>query len=91
MKRVHEESGYVLDPHTAVGFLAAERFAEHPEIPRIVLGTAHPAKFGEIVERATGVKVALPEALVNALGRKKLARPLRPTLEELRAVLEESS
>ncbi len=53
IRRHHEREGVLLDPHTAVGVAVAERLA-HPLIPTICLATAHPAKFPEAIEAATG-------------------------------------
>lgn len=47
MEAVYRQSGYRLDPHTAVGFKAAQILAPAPEMPVICLATAHPAKFPE--------------------------------------------
>ncbi|MYF63881.1 MAG: threonine synthase [Rhodothermaceae bacterium] len=55
IRRVYEETGYIADPHTAVG-LAAARGASDPVI---VLSTAHPAKFPDTIKRALG---SAPEA-----------------------------
>jgi threonine synthase len=52
-----ERHRYLLDPHTAVGVHVAERFAD-PAVPTICLATAHPAKFGEAILRATGEDLA---------------------------------
>lgn len=60
--KVHAESGMLIDPHTAVGVAAARR-EPAGEAPIVVLATAHPAKFGDAVERATGVRPALPPTL----------------------------
>ena len=56
MRRVYERHGLLLDPHTAVGVLAAERFraASGFDGELLVLATAHPGKFSEIVREATG-------------------------------------
>jgi threonine synthase len=60
MRWACEGSGQVLDPHTAIG-LAAARAADLPaDIPVVTLATAHPAKFRDAVERATGVRPSLP-------------------------------
>jgi threonine synthase len=59
-----EKTGYLLDPHTAVGVRAALECAVKGETP-VCLATAHPAKFGEAVERATGFSPPYPEALVG--------------------------
>jgi threonine synthase len=52
IKRVYEESGYVIDPHTAVASLAAKRFKEEDDKPTVVLSTASPYKFPETVYHA---------------------------------------
>ncbi len=60
--RTLKSSGYLLDPHTAIGVhVAAEH--EKPGVPMIVLGTAHPAKFPDAVEAACGVRPELPPEL----------------------------
>jgi threonine synthase len=64
IKSFYEEYGYVLDPHTAVGVCAANQ-ATTRGVPMVCLATAHPAKFGETVEKATGKPVAIPAALVG--------------------------
>jgi threonine synthase len=53
-------TGQLIDPHTAVGLAAARRRAGELEGPIVTLATAHPAKFPDAVERATGVRPALP-------------------------------
>lgn len=72
--RVEKDYGYLCCPHTAVGFRAAELYrGENPDIPTVVLSTAHPGKFIEVVEEATGLKPELPEALSRLMDRKKEA------------------
>jgi threonine synthase len=64
------EAGYLLDPHTAIGVRAARKLlAERPETPVVALATAHPAKFPEAVERATGRHPALPPHLADLMDR----------------------
>ncbi|MBI5656107.1 MAG: threonine synthase [Geobacter sp.] len=58
----HAETGYLLDPHTAVGVKAAQD-AVAPDRIAVCLATAHPAKFGEAVEKATGTAPPLPASL----------------------------
>jgi threonine synthase len=65
MKDVHERTGELLDPHTAVGVGAAQEARRHREGPMVCLATAHPAKFPDAVEEATGVRPALPDALAD--------------------------
>ncbi len=67
MRRVYKQTGYIADPHTAVGLAAAVREPEDARAPMIVLATAHPAKFPEAVERAIGRVPAIPERLQRVL------------------------
>lgn len=68
--RVWRENDRLIDPHTAVGIGAArQKLAAHPEVPMIVLGTAHPAKFPDAVEAATGNRAPLPPHLADIFER----------------------
>ena len=72
IRDVHKASGYVLDPHTAVGVAVARKLgATKGEGPLVVLGTAHPAKFPEAVEAACGVSPRLPLAFADLMSRKE--------------------
>ncbi len=64
---VYEESGMLLDPHTAVGVGAARRRPD--AMQRLVMATAHPAKFPDAVEAATGVRPPLPAHLADLYER----------------------
>jgi threonine synthase len=66
IRAVWEEHAYLVDPHTAVGIGAARRLQREDEVI-VCLSTAHPSKFPEAVERATGVRPAAPERLAEAL------------------------
>ena len=67
----HARTGVLIDPHTAVAVASAqaEIAADGDGGPMIALGCAHPAKFPEAVERATGVRPVLPPALGDLLER----------------------
>jgi len=70
--RVYKEHGYNLDPHGAVAFLAAEAFLQdHANQQAIILETAHPVKFPEVVASAIGHTLAIPEAVHNLLDKPK--------------------
>jgi threonine synthase len=70
--RLHREAGYLADPHTAVGTAAARTLApEDPAIPVIVAATAHPAKFPDAVERATGLRPPLPARMADLYEREE--------------------
>ena len=63
-------SGETIDPHTAIG-LAAARRADTGTAPVVTLATAHPAKFRDAVERATGARPALPARLGDLFDREE--------------------
>jgi threonine synthase len=67
MRRVADETGYVADPHTAVGLEAARRYraANAGSEPIVVMATAHPAKFPEAVSAATGETPEAPDRLAS--------------------------
>ncbi len=65
----YERTGMLLDPHTAVGLVAAREARGDPSVPMVVLATAHPAKFPDAVEAATGVHPALPAHLADLFER----------------------
>ncbi len=67
--RVCREGGPVLDPHTAVGVIAAEAQRGDPSVPMITLGTAHAAKFPDAVEDACGTRPALPARMADLYER----------------------
>ena len=60
-----DRSGVVLDPHSAVGVLAARACRRDPSVPMVALATAHPAKFPDAVADATGIRPPLPERLAD--------------------------
>jgi threonine synthase len=72
MGRIYRDCGLVVDPHSAVGLAAARRLiAASPATPVVALGTAHPAKFPDAVERATGVRPSLPPHLNDLMDREE--------------------
>ena len=60
-----DRSGVLLDPHSAVGVLAARACRRDPSVPMVALATAHPAKFPDAVADATGMRPELPERLAD--------------------------
>jgi threonine synthase len=79
----YERTGVIVDPHTAVGLGTAERHHEEG-VPMVTTATAHPAKFPDPVEAATGVRVSLPPHLDDLWRRPERTRVLPvdlPTVE----------
>ena len=72
MAETFAATGHLIDPHTAVGVRAARALlAERPEVPVVSLSTAHPAKFPDAVERATGIRPPLPPHLADLMQLKE--------------------
>jgi threonine synthase len=92
MRWAHEYASMVIDPHTAVG-LSAARAADLPDdVPVVTLATAHPAKFRDAVERATGLRPMLPSRVGSLFDREERYDTLPATMEAVRAyVLERST
>ena len=91
MRSIYTKHGLFVDPHTAVGCAAAwDHAAEGNGEQVIVLSTAHPGKFTDIVQQATGAVPPLPERLARCLSLPKKSHPLGKTLPELSEFLLES-
>jgi threonine synthase len=84
--RVYREHEYLLDPHSAIAWLALqEALAAQPDAQGVFVATAHPGKFREVVEPAIGRSVPLPRPLQEALGRPRHSVSMDvdyPTLRE---------
>jgi threonine synthase len=89
MKMLHEKFGYIADPHTAVGVLGWEAYKrEHPEPAQgLVLATAHPAKFADVVMKAIGTAPPLPDRLAAYLQRQKLSLPISSSYDDFKQFL----
>lgn len=71
IRDVYRATGELLDPHSAIGVDAGRRGGIAPGVPVIALATAHPAKFPQAVEEASGVHPALPERLADLFAREE--------------------
>ncbi|MEJ6634795.1 MAG: threonine synthase, partial [Akkermansiaceae bacterium] len=89
IRRVKSENGYTLEPHGAVGWLAAEAWRdENPEDHTIVLETAHPAKFLDVMEEELGEgSVEIPERIGCLAELEKVAIKMQPDEEVFHAWL----
>ncbi len=82
IRRVHERTGMLVDPHTAVGIGVAEMLASagvlsDPTVPVVCLATAHPAKFPDAVEAAVGIRPPLPAHLADLFDRPERVEHVR--------------
>ena len=71
MAALYRETGELIDPHSAIGLAAARAVRLDPDVAVVALGTAHPAKFPDAVEKATGQRPALPPALADLYRRRE--------------------
>ena len=82
------DTGFLADPHTAVGLSVAARFAEKG-VPMVTLATAHPAKFPDAVKAAAGVEPELPQGFADILVKPErfvtLANDQRAVEDHIRA------
>ncbi len=84
--RVYKTFNYLLDPHGAVAFVAAEKYlATRPDARAIILETAHPVKFPEVVEEAIGEQLPIPASVQFLLDKQKVAIPLAPSYTAFKA------
>ena len=68
IRRLHAATGYLADPHTAIG-IAAARAHPVPGAPTVAMATAHPAKFPDAMEKAIGSRPPLPSRLADLYER----------------------
>lgn len=92
IKEVYDKFNYIMCPHTAVGYLGMEKFVYENDlnplyINSVILSTAHPVKFGDIVEPLIGQKVNIPERLQSIINGKKIAIPMSSNFEEFKTWL----
>lgn len=85
IRRVYEGTGLLVDPHTAAAWAVADEF--HLGELAVVVSTAHPAKFGDIVEEATGVAPDMPDGFEEIMTAPERTIRMVPELHGLRDLL----
>jgi len=74
IKEIFENTGFIIDPHGAVGYLALKGYTQKynmKDFTGIILETAHPSKFKDVVEETIHTPVPMPDRLAECLGKKK--------------------
>lgn len=91
MRRLHMETGYAMCPHTAIGHMAMDAFSSdvNRDFIKVVVSTAHPAKFADSVERIIGQDIPLPAPLKKAMKQEKIVHNMAPTLDAMAEYLEQ--
>jgi threonine synthase len=88
MREVFKNKNYILDPHGAVGYLGLKEYLKfNPNSVGIFLETAHPVKFGEVVERAIDQSVEIPERLNSFLRKEKQSIKMTNSFDEFKEFL----
>ena len=97
IRKVYDETGYILDPHTAVGYLGVEEYINSDEFrfgnnhsPFVILATAHPAKFSEEIEPVIHKEIKRPERLRKSMEKEKQSIELPNDYRSLKQFLQES-
>jgi threonine synthase len=87
ISKIYRNSGYIADPHGAVGYLGLKKFLEKNEdFQGVFLETAHPVKFLEVVEPVLGINIEYPAQIKAVIDKKKKATYIR-TYEDLKGYL----
>lgn len=74
MKEIHQKSGYVAEPHGAVGYLGLiQELQKHPHAVGVFLETAHPIKFLDVVEPELQIKLPIPPQIQAVMDREKVS------------------
>lgn len=91
IRRTREETGLIVDPHTAVGRVAARKLRGEGSAPMVTLATAHPAKFPDAVEAACGVRPPLPASLADLFRRSERFTRVPNDLAAVQSVIREKA
>jgi threonine synthase len=89
MRCASEGSAMLIDPHTAIGVAAAQAADLPADVPIVTLATAHPAKFPDAVERATGHRPQLPQRIGDLFEREERYDVLPATLDAIEGFVAE--
>jgi len=89
MQAVYAKQGYMLDPHGAVGYLGLKEYMKGKDGVGVFFETAHPAKFGDVVEETIHTKIDIPARLQEYVDKTKVSIEINNSYEELLAVFEE--
>ncbi len=90
IKEVRDKFNYIVDPHGAVGYLALNKYIGEKKLKDyngIILETAHPAKFSDIMEDALNYKIPVPERLKKSLEKEKESYLISNKFEDFKEFL----
>ena len=89
IRNMQNEFGYLIDPHTAVGVLGLTKYRNetNSKTKGVVLSTAHPGKFADVIEPIIGNKTTLPESLQIAMKKEKNSIKMPKQFSDLKEYL----
>tara|TARA_A100001037_G_scaffold306750_1_gene354935 strand:- start:3881 stop:5173 length:1293 start_codon:yes stop_codon:yes gene_type:complete len=89
IKSIQDEFGYLIDPHTSVGVLGLKKYREKTNSisTGVVLSTAHPGKFADVIEPITGFKTSLPDSLQITIKKEKKSIKMSKKFSDLKEYL----
>ncbi len=88
IKKVYQSDQYLLDPHGAVGYLALQKHISlHPNSAGIVMETAHPSKFSDVIEPLIGEKIEIPQSVKSLFAREQESIKISPDFTALKNFL----
>ncbi|MFM9825216.1 threonine synthase [Flavobacterium sp.] len=87
MKSIYKSTGYIAEPHGAVGYLGLKKeLKNHSNAIGVFLETAHPIKFLDVVEPALEIKLSIPSQIESVLNKDKVSKRIK-TYEDLKSFL----
>lgn len=90
IKKIYDKLQYVADPHTAVGYQASQ-FKKSAYDNSIILSTAHPAKFKDVIEKTLKLEVELPEQLSRLINKEKRSIKIKNDYKRFIELLRDNS
>ena len=88
LKSVYQNHNYLLDPHGAVAYNALEQYlTQHKNNKGVILETAHPVKFYDVIEPVINESVPVPESVAEQIKKEKVSTKIAADVEELKSYL----
>jgi threonine synthase len=87
LKETYERTGYLLDPHGSIGYMALKNYLQKDKAQGIFLETAHPAKFIDTVEPILGKNIEIPAKLQKFIEGESKTTPISNSFEDLKSYL----
>ena len=91
IRHLYAETGEQLDPHSAIGVGVARKCRGDVTVPMVSLATAHPSKFPDAVEEATGLRPQLPDRLATLFDQPERYVPISKELKAVQKFISETT